>query len=326
MGRRRDAAGSEAASTVPSMNRAQLDPDLVVEVDTDLGPIWAERRAKIVTRSLLEHGHWDPVISGLMRKALEPGMTFVDAGANIGYFSILAAGLVGPEGRVVAIEPDPTNLSILRANLDRHRCSNVTVIPVAAWSEHTHLRLERPADEGAGVRVGGPQGGSEVSAAPLDDLVSRRVDYLKVDCELTDHVVVRGARRLLAENESMLVTVEFAPWDQSHTGESPSEILDQYRDMGLTPYEISPWGRGVRRSTYKRIAKPKLPEGHISFDFALSGDLPDRLVARGFRAMEGPHAFPEWFERLLGRAGDMLEHVPEPIRPPIRRRDRKAFK
>jgi FkbM family methyltransferase len=308
------------------MNLMHLDPDLVVEAQTDLGPIWAERRAAIVTRSLLEHGHWDPVISGLMRKALEPGMTFVDAGANIGYFSILASHLVGPEGRVVAIEPDAINLSILGANLDRHGCSNVTVLPVAAWSEHTHLRLERPPDEGAGVRVGGPRGGGEVPAAPLDDLVDGTVDYLKVDCELTDHVVVRGAERLLQENPSTLVTVEFAPWDQSHTGESPREILDQYRRMGLIPYEISPWGRGVRRSTYKRIAKPKLPDGHISFDFALSRALPDRLVAKGFRVMEGPRAFPDWFERLLARGGDMLERVPQRIRPPIRRRDRKALK
>jgi hypothetical protein len=197
---------------------------------------------------------------------------------------------------------------------------------VAAWSERTHLRLERPPDEGAGVRVGGPQGAGEVPAAPLDDLVSGPVDYLKVDCELTDHVVVRGAQRLLEENESILVTVEFAPWDHSHTGESPSEILDQYRRMGLSPYEISPWGRGVRRSNWKRISKPKLPDGHISFDFALSRALPDRLVAKGFRVMEGPRAFPDWFERLLARGGDTLEHVPKPIRPPIRRRDRKAFK
>src|SRR5436190_10823798 len=115
----------------------QLDPDRVIEAQTVLGPLWVEKGAEILTRSLVEGGMWDPTISGLMTNVLRPGMTFVDAGANIGYFSVLGSQLVGPEGRVFAVEPDPLNLAILRANLERLGCSNVTVLPVAAWSERT---------------------------------------------------------------------------------------------------------------------------------------------------------------------------------------------
>jgi FkbM family methyltransferase len=295
-----------------SEKAAEFDPELVIEADTDLGRLWVERSGEILTRTLVERGRWDPNISGLLRRVLEPGMTFVDAGANIGYFSVLGSQLVGPAGRVFAVEPDRTNLNLLRANLSRHECSNVTVLPMAAWSERTQLNIRRPPGEGAVARVGVPEGGRTVPAARLDELISGRVDYLKIDCELTDHIVVRGAEGLIRENPAMLISVEFHPWDDSHTGDSPSEILDQYRRMGLRPYEISPVGKGVMETTFDRIASPALADGNVSFDFAMSRDMPDRLLARGLLRGRG----------VLERAGELLEHIPAPIRPRIRRRDR----
>jgi FkbM family methyltransferase len=295
-----------------SEDPTQPDSERFALVETDLGALWVEQSGEIVTRSLIEYGRWDPNISGLMRKVLEPGMTFVDAGANIGYFSVLGSRLVGAEGQVFAVEPDSTNLSALRANLSRHECTNVDVLPMAAWSEHAQLNIARPSNEGALTRVGLEQGDGTVPAARLDEVITGPVDYLKIDCELTDHLVVQGAEGLIRENPSLLVTAEFHPWHDSHTGDSPSEILNQYRRMGLRPYEISPVGKGVMETTYERIASPALADGNISLDFAMSRDLPNRLLARGL--LRG--------KSVLERAGDMLEYVPAPIRPRIRRRDR----
>jgi FkbM family methyltransferase len=285
----------------------ELDPERVVDAETDLGRLWVEKNATVLTRSLVEEGYWDPTISGLMRKVLEPGMTFVDAGANIGYFSVLGSQLVGPTGRVFAVEPDPVNLSILRANLSRHGCANTEVLPVAAWSERTSLKMMRPADEGAITQVGGTDGGQTVPAAPLDEMISGPVDYLKIDCELTDQVVVRGSKRLIRDNPSMLITVEFHPYEDTHTGESPSEILIQYRDMGLSPYRIRKEGDWVTPTSYEELGNSELPDGFNCFDFAMSKELPKRMLRP---------------KGLLERAGDMLEYVPEAIRPRIRHRDR----
>lgn len=303
---------------------AQLDPDRVIEAQTILGPLWVEREGGILTPSLLEGGMWDLTISTLMQNVLRPGMTFVDAGANIGYFTVLGSQLVGPAGRVYAVEPDPMNLSILRANLERLECSNVTVLPVAAWSERTELDFHRPAD-GAVSRVGQDDGsGARVPAARLDELVEDAVDYIKVDCELSDHIVVRGAEGLLQRNPSMLVSVEFHPWHESHLGDAPGEILDGYRGMGLRPYEIV--RHGIATTSWDEIAAPDLPEGHISFDFVMSQSDPQQLKARGVLARKGFLERPRLarsIERLLKTAGDLLERVPERIRPPIRYRDRR---
>src|SRR3954447_8612373 len=174
----------------------QLDPERVIEAPTIVGPLWLERSGENVTRCLLDEGIWDLPISGLMENVLRPDMTFVDVGANIGYFTVLGSRLVGPGGRVFAIEPDRFNLSVLRANLDRHDCSNVTVVPMAAWSERAELDFHRPPD-GAVARVGQDDGaGLRVQAAPLDELVEGSVDYLKIDCEHSDHVVLGGSSGL----------------------------------------------------------------------------------------------------------------------------------
>jgi FkbM family methyltransferase len=303
----------------------QLDPDRVVEAQTVLGPLLVEKDAEVLTRSLLEVGMWDQTISGLMENVLRPGMTFVDAGANIGWFSVLGSRLVGPSGHVFSVEPDPVNLSILRANLERNGCSNVTVLPFAAWSERTELDFARPPEEGAVARVGQDDGsGLRVPADRLDALVEGPVDYVKVDCELSDHVVVRGAEGLLQRNPSMLISVEFHPWHESHLGDWPPEILDRYRSMGLHPYEIV--RRGIKATTWEEVAAPKLSDDHIAFDFVLSRRDPAELKEMGLLARKGfleRSSLGLMKERFLRTGGELLEHVPEGIRPPIRYRDRR---
>ncbi len=223
-----------------------------------------------------------------------------------------------------AIEPDPVNRSILRANLERHDCSNVTVVPVAAWFEHTELDFERPAD-GAVARVAEEDGGGlRVEADRLDRLVTSPVDYLKVDCELSDHQVIQGAEKLLDENPRMLASVEFHPWEGDHRGEGPSEILDRYRTLGLNPYEIV--RKGIAPTTWEALAAPDLPEGHISFDFVLSRSDAAELGAMGLTARRGLLDRPGVDlarQKVLRAAGDLLGRIPERIRPPLRHRDRR---
>ena len=296
----------------------------MIEAQTVLGPLWIENEEGVVAERLLAEGVWDLTITGLMENVLRPGMTFVDAGANIGYFSVIGSRLVGPSGRVFAVEPDPLNLRILHANLERHGCSNVTVLPVAAWSERTELDFHRPAD-GAVSRVGQDDGsGLRVPADRLDDLIEGPVDYVKVDCEFTDHLVVRGAEGLLESNPSLMISVEFVPWEEGHLGDRPADILDQYRSMGLHPYEIV--RRGVRATSWEELASPDLPEGHISFDFVLSRSSPAGLGARGLIARKGfmeRQSVDLAKQRVLRWGGDLLGHIPERIRPPLRYRDRR---
>lgn len=77
----------------------------------------------------------EPEVVHLMMRAVRKGDTVIDGGANIGYFTLLLSKLVGPTGKVIAVEPSPPNLAKLRRNLEINKVTNVEVVPKALWSE-----------------------------------------------------------------------------------------------------------------------------------------------------------------------------------------------
>lgn len=75
----------------------------------------------------------EPEVVHLMMRAIKPGDTVIDGGANLGYFTLLLSRLVGPSGHVIAIEPSPPNLAKLRHNLEINKIQNVEVVAKALW-------------------------------------------------------------------------------------------------------------------------------------------------------------------------------------------------
>lgn len=80
-------------------------------------------------------GEVEPTVQEVLQQYLRPGMTFYDIGANIGFFSLLAARLVGQKGRVIAFEADPETASRLRGNVEKNAFDWITVEEKAVWSE-----------------------------------------------------------------------------------------------------------------------------------------------------------------------------------------------
>lgn len=136
-----------------------------------------------------------------IRRRLRPGGVFVDVGANQGDFTLLAASLVGPAGRVVAFEPDPDNVAALRENLRLNGFANVEVRAVALADEAGSATLHRSAISGwHSLNEGGNTGGRPpitVALERLDDLGLTRLDVLKIDVEGAENAVIRGAMNTL---------------------------------------------------------------------------------------------------------------------------------
>jgi FkbM family methyltransferase len=199
---------------------------------------------------MLRRGAYQPHLTGLLRKVLAPGMTFVDVGANIGYFSLLAARLVGETGAVVAIEPGERNGVLLHGSVVRNRLRNVTLHPYAVSDRRETLVYLPQGSNGtvAGLAGAGevPPGARLVPATTLDDLVAGldRVDVVKIDVEGAEGRVLRGAAATVARHRPLVVS-EFSPLLlEAVSGVAGDAYLSHLLERGYELSVVDPDGAG----------------------------------------------------------------------------------
>ena len=134
---------------------------------------------------------------------IKPGDTVYDLGAHSGYFTLLAAKLAGPSGKVVAVEPHPLNLVALQRNLDINHVSNTTIVDRAIIDRHdSEVGLSADAvGFGYAGTVVASGGTFKVRTATLDGLVDSGAphpDVIKMDVEAMEAAVCDGASKVLA--------------------------------------------------------------------------------------------------------------------------------
>ena len=204
----------------------------------------------------------DPVVSGALRfgvyekaetlffqSACCDGMTFLDVGANLGYYTALAARAVGPNGRVLAVEPDPDSFGYLEQTIAANAVGNVKAFPVAASDAHAMLPLYISTDNRGDNRLYAsdeerPQ--VEVKARPLDALLREKkietVDLIKIDVQGYEPKVIAGLRETIFASPNLTLLTEFWPQGITEAGGDANEFLQTLRELGLTLHELKPDG------------------------------------------------------------------------------------
>ena len=153
-------------------------------------------------------GRYEPEISTLIAARLKPGETYWDIGAHAGYHTLQGARVVGPQGQVLAVEPDPSVCRSLREQLALNVLRNVTVLQAAVSDTVGSARLVvREGDDtrgsalesvhntairnSKGVRI-------DIPTTTLDELAERypAPDLLKMDIEGSESAALRGGGRL----------------------------------------------------------------------------------------------------------------------------------
>jgi FkbM family methyltransferase len=180
-------------------------------------------------------GGGEPEVQEALQQNLRAGMTFYDIGANIGLFSLLAARLVGKEGRVVAFEADPEIAARLREHVARNECGWITVEEKAVWSEPRTVFFARTdpttsPDRGLGHVVSESAPDTiQVSAESLDDYAWTQPapDFLKCDVEGAEVDVFRGAERLLKEKRPGIIC-------EMHSEENHRILLEKFSRFDYT--------------------------------------------------------------------------------------------
>lgn len=211
--------------------------------------------------SQIAAGGLEPYESALFLSALEPGMTVLDAGANIGYYAAHAARAVGPGGHVHAFEPDPRTAHSLRANMLRNGLENVTVheyaVSASAGSRElilsgtaSHSGLSRTMDETTIV------GSTTVEAVALDDVLGGvSVDVMKMDVEGEEPYVLLGMERTLAASPRLRLFLEFSPASLEAAGSSAPEFLATLRSLFDRVEIIDEGERRLVEATEERLTE-----------------------------------------------------------------------
>jgi FkbM family methyltransferase len=186
-------------------------------------------------------GTFEPKETLAVTDYLRPGMTFVDVGANVGYYTALAARKVaGAGGRVVAFEPSPYAFGRLKRLVEANGLNYVTVMNMGLSdsSGKTKIYLGAGSDNHSPTMVAHEGANAiEVSIVTLDAEAERlgldRLDLIKIDVEGHEPKVLAGAKRLLRERRIRAVLCEFNELWLRQAGSSPRELEQIFREAGL---------------------------------------------------------------------------------------------
>ena len=208
----------------------------VTVVDTDVGRLLLHSADRVMTPLIERDRYWEAPEGRFLRAAIRPGSTVVDVGANVGYMTLLAARAAGPDGVVVAVEPEPANVALLRANLWLNGADDVRVLEIAAWSRQELLPLWFNPDNRGDHRVGvdATEDAPLVRALPLDDLLEDLVlDVVKIDTQGADHEALAGMSEALARSPNVAVLTEFWLDGLEQRSVAPETVLRTYRELGF---------------------------------------------------------------------------------------------
>lgn len=198
-----------------------------------------------LSRQIREHGIWEPYETSLVVGRLKKGDVFLDIGANIGYYTVLAATLVGKKGLVVAYEPDAENYALLMRNLSANRVTNARCFQ-AAMADYTGEGRIYLAEANRGDhRLYDPGEPRECRSAAVvhggDHLsdITDRVDFIKIDTQGAETAVIRGLKKVIRANRHHLsMIVEFWPHGLRRAGSSGAELLSILCDFDMPFYLI----------------------------------------------------------------------------------------
>jgi len=216
-------------------------------------------------------GAFEPEETAVVRDWLRPGMTFLDVGANVGYFTLLGASRVGRSGRVFAVEPSPYAYGRLSGTVRANGLSQVRTFQMGLSSADGELPLYLP-PESDGFHSPSMSAGWEnrvtVPVRRLDDCLDEwgveTVDLVKMDVEGHESHILEGASRSLASGRIRAVLCEFNDYWLRQQGSSPEALYETlvragFVDRAGTP-EFAPGGCETRFLVHRSAGPGEAPQ------------------------------------------------------------------
>lgn len=196
-------------------------------------------------QEIIQQGSWERSTTEFFQNTLKPGMTVIDIGANIGYFSLLSANLVGPGGQVHSFEPYPGYVERFKLSLAQNNFSNIRLNEFALSNrKETHklykglssARMHKWSHEDPVYNQVHDE--IEVNCVSLDEYAQKfleRVDFIKIDVDGYEARILKGAHETIQKYKP-IVLIELFESALRDAGASVFELLQMFSAWGYEPY------------------------------------------------------------------------------------------
>jgi len=166
-----------------------------------------------------------------LKQIIKNGDIVVDLGANIGYYTLILAQLVGKSGHVYAFEPEPSNFEILSKNVKENKHDNVTLVQKAVSDKNSKIKLYVSKRNLASHRIFDAEDkrkSIEVDVTTLDEYFQKSkkpIKFIKMDVEGAEGATILGASKIIEDSKNLVIMMEYFPKWIKKFGDIPEEIL-----------------------------------------------------------------------------------------------------
>ncbi|MBU0571106.1 MAG: FkbM family methyltransferase [Candidatus Omnitrophica bacterium] len=199
-----------------------------------------------INRDLFLYGLREPACTKIFKDELKEGMKVVDIGANIGYYVLMEAQIIGDSGKIYAIEPAPKNFENLKKNIEINAypgsielfnlaiADKVGKVQFSVEALSNHCKLTLPDSEGNNT--------IEVDAYTLDELLGdKEIDFIRMDPEGAEWLILKGMKRVLSLRRPLKLFIEVHPRLISEYGGDINEFLSLLGEAGFYLKYLVTW-------------------------------------------------------------------------------------
>ncbi|MBU2634018.1 MAG: FkbM family methyltransferase [Nanoarchaeota archaeon] len=205
------------------------------------------------------YGQFEAFETEVIKKEIKEGDVVLDIGANIGYYALIFAKLVGPKGKVFAFEPDPENFALLNKNIKINEYKNVVLINKAVSNETGEIKLYLNEYNKANHQIYPSKNHRKsilIQTTRLDDFFKDykgKIDFVKIDIEGAEYLAIQGMSNLLNKNKNIKIITEFYPCWLENFNVKSEEYLKLLSKHGFKLYNLNK--NAVKKTSIPDLSK-----------------------------------------------------------------------
>lgn len=195
-----------------------LGPDLALTRLKNGHHLYVDPVDETMSAHMIAHGYWESWVYAVVMSLISPKDRIVEVGANLGYYTIAMAASTGPDGFVTTFEANPRLTALIQKSAYLNGFADrVKIIQKAATDRAGRVQFEmsRKRSGWGFVSIGGQTAHDDsvlvdVETTTLDAEVTGKVDFIRMDAEGSEALILKGAERILTENPDVIICMEWA--------------------------------------------------------------------------------------------------------------------